>query len=49
MGPAKETNLKYITPITPHHNEAPTVKSDPSKYFFFHFRLEKVSAECYIL
>ena len=28
-GLAKETNLKYITPIIPHHNEAETVKNEP--------------------
>jgi hypothetical protein len=32
---AKETNLKYNTPITPHQSEAPTVNKDPLNKFFF--------------
>ena len=32
---AKETNLKYNTPITPHQREAPTVYNEPLNKFFF--------------
>ena len=32
---AKETNLKYSTPITPHQREAPTVNNEPLNKFFF--------------
>ena len=33
----------------PHHNEAPTVKSVPSKYFFFiSYKTRKSFEECYI-
>ena len=30
IGEAKDTNLKYITPIIPHQREAPTVNNEPS-------------------
>ena len=32
---AKETNLKYKTPITPHQSDAPTVYNEPLNKFFF--------------
>ena len=36
---AKETNLKYKTPITPHQIDAPTVNNEPLNNFFFHVRI----------
>jgi hypothetical protein len=32
---AKETKLKYNTPITPHQSEAPTVNNEPLNKLFF--------------
>ena len=32
---AKETNLKYNTPIIPHQREAPIVNNEPLNKFFF--------------
>ena len=32
---AKEANLKYNTPITPHQRDAPTVNNEPFNKFFF--------------
>jgi hypothetical protein len=34
---AKETNLKYNTPITPHQSEAPIVNNEPLNNFFFYY------------
>ena len=32
---ANDTNLKYITPITPHQIDAPIVYNEPLNKFFF--------------
>ena len=32
---AKDTNLKYNTPMIPHQSDAPTVNNEPLNQFFF--------------
>ena len=49
MAVAKETNLKYKTPITPHQSEAPTVNNEPFNNFFFIMFLGFEKESCLIL
>ena len=48
-GLAYDTNLKKITPIIPHHNEAPMVNNEPSKYCFFIIKVINTLLNLYML